>query len=741
MLPTTKKSGKCLDDYSRIENAEESFEGWTGEHPAPVGAKVVFKCKQGFADGSNMHAAICSSNAWGFPESWAATFTEEEGAVLCPPSCENGSDLRVHEGCEGGRTALEFHTLIYRFELRGELEPNSYPECRLTAKGREYTGTQRKTETGKECLRWDSKPYGIPPDFSSADYDEHFPNRDSWSHENFCRNPSGKERPWCFVSDQTIKWEYCDIPMCDDRGELPPLPSRCDHCGGGCLFLFIRNVESGSEKGDVIEGRNQFPHEVTFMRKLNFERKEVASVTECRPGVEGGGREVDDRASERIRVCLPPDPPECKVTQQGGEYMGRRSVTLSGHPCRPWAGSMPRAQLELAFADADAIDERHNFCRNPDGKVAPWCYRENGGNSSWEFCDIPFCKIRNPACLQPPKGVGARYEYPECRLSERGKEYVGTTGQTANGRPCLRWDSQPYGMPWDFFNQTIPYEKHFLGGNPTPHANHCRNPGLHRRRPWCFVSDPHVQWEYCDIPFCHDIKPPECKQTASGGEYAGKRNVTLLGSPCQRWLAAEGQEAWGLLSQFADGLDGGHDYCRGVDGGFGPWCYTGAGGRWEYCYVPFCATREGEQCRVRVGGECVGECRSYVSFLRVVLTCRSYASFLRVVEDNFASTPSQVQLIADEFAEMRIPECKKTENGKEYMGTLNTTASGRPCQPWMSQYPNRHEMADRSEGQFPDDLYPSHNFCRNPDARDGGPWCHNGSGQDPAWEFCDVPKC
>ncbi|CAG0884309.1 unnamed protein product [Darwinula stevensoni] len=522
---------------------------------------------------------------------------------------------------------------ILQDAISGGVASTAYPECRLTEKGREYVGTESKTETGKKCLRWDSKPYGKPKDFSPIeDYEGHFPNRDSWSHENFCRNPSGKERPWCFVSDRKIKWEYCDIPMCDDR-----------------------------------------------------------------------------------------DPPKCKVTQQGGEYTGRKNVTLSGLPCQPWAGSAPHAQLELllhrqAFADAEKINREHNFCRNPDGKVAPWCFNANGDDPSWEFCDIPFCDIQPSDRHQQPSEAAEHHVYPECRLSERGKEYVGTASKTETGRPCLRWDSKPYGMPWDFFHKGYPYEKHFLGASATPHGNHCRNPGLHRRRPWCFVSDPHVKWEYCDIPLCDDkswsflrqdfhaifwsfsvrrLKPLECKDTESGGEYVGTLNVTLSGTPCQRWLTPKPNkhDMWNFLSQFSDELDGPHNFCRNVDEGYGPWCYTVAGVRWEYCDVPFCSVPEGKQC-IRVAGKCVDPL-----------------------------------------------ECKKTKMGKEYTGTLNTTVSGYPCQPWMSLYPNWHEMGYRSKGHFPDELYPAHNFCRNPDSTDEGPWCYNGSGKEPKRELCDVPMC
>ncbi|CAG0895829.1 unnamed protein product [Darwinula stevensoni] len=95
-----------------------------------------------------------------------------------------------------------------------------YPECLQSAKGEEYVGTTRKTETGKECYLWDSKPYGKTDDFDpSESYEDHFPDnhdKTTTAAENFCRNPTSKERPWCFVADADKKWEYCNISICPD---------------------------------------------------------------------------------------------------------------------------------------------------------------------------------------------------------------------------------------------------------------------------------------------------------------------------------------------------------------------------------------------------------------------------------------------------------------------------------------------------------------------------------------------
>lgn len=35
---------------------------------------------------------------------------------------------------------------------------------------------------------------------------------------NYCRNPDGEPRPWCFTTDPNKRWEFCDIPRCGKSG-------------------------------------------------------------------------------------------------------------------------------------------------------------------------------------------------------------------------------------------------------------------------------------------------------------------------------------------------------------------------------------------------------------------------------------------------------------------------------------------------------------------------------------------
>ena len=32
--------------------------------------------------------------------------------------------------------------------------------------------------------------------------------------DNYCRNPDGSERPWCYTTDPQMEREFCDLPRC-----------------------------------------------------------------------------------------------------------------------------------------------------------------------------------------------------------------------------------------------------------------------------------------------------------------------------------------------------------------------------------------------------------------------------------------------------------------------------------------------------------------------------------------------
>lgn len=75
-------------------------------------------------------------------------------------------------------------------------------------RGRFYQGKVNRTKDGLECQNWDSQtPHSHvrPPNVFSEIRDA----------ENYCRNAGAEEHvPWCFTTNSTVRWQYCDIPRC-----------------------------------------------------------------------------------------------------------------------------------------------------------------------------------------------------------------------------------------------------------------------------------------------------------------------------------------------------------------------------------------------------------------------------------------------------------------------------------------------------------------------------------------------
>jgi len=75
------------------------------------------------------------------------------------------------------------------------------------------------------------------------------------------------------------------------------------------------------------------------------------------------------------------------------------------------------------------------------------------------------------------------------------------------------------------------------------------------------------------------------------------------------------------------------------------------------------------------------------------------------------------------------------------MGTLSTTVNGRTCQEWASNTPHEPNGDSQNDANYPDgSRAAAMNYCRNPGAWPGGPWCYT-TDPNTAWEQCNVPLC
>uniref|UniRef100_A0A4W4F8M5 Hepatocyte growth factor n=1 Tax=Electrophorus electricus TaxID=8005 RepID=A0A4W4F8M5_ELEEL len=280
---------------------------------------------------------------------------------------------------------------------------------------------------------------------------------------------------------------------------------------------------------------------------------------------------------------------EC-IVGTGLNYKGIRSVTEAGVECQNWELNTPHEHDFLPRRHKQK-DLRGNLCRNPDNSTTgPWCFTKNP-NIRYQNCNIPQC---------------SEVECMKCN----GESYRGPMDHTESGRECQRWDlDEPH--------------KHLFHPKRYPDKglkdNYCRNPDG-RQRPWCFTTDAHTAWEYCDIKQCasdnnSDVETSTACFRGNGEGYRGTVEVIHEGLKCQRW-DAQFPHPHPYTPQNYHCKDMRENYCRNPDGRHAPWCFTTDPSiPWAFCTdIPRCGsaacymgngeTYRGKQVKTRSGIPC-----------------------------------------------------------------------------------------------------------------------------------------
>uniref|UniRef100_A0A8C5JCC4 Kringle domain-containing protein n=1 Tax=Junco hyemalis TaxID=40217 RepID=A0A8C5JCC4_JUNHY len=443
--------------------------------------------------------------------------------------------------CEGRDTHTDFFPIFSRcfLFLLSLLCLAPTVEC-MHCSGENYHGVVATTMSGLECQRWDSQEphsHGYLP--------ENFPEKDL--KNNYCRNPDGEPRPWCFTTSPTKRWEYCDIPRCSEHGLIsvlfsvtatpppPPVPGRQCLSGRGEDY---RGTISVTESGNTCqEWSSQSPHrhartpenypcqglDENYCRNPDGEKRPWCYTTNttarweyCNiPSCDTPGCDVEPTlvcavwqpSAEAVDV-----PEQAEVTEEcyqgnGVTYRGTASFTRSGKKCQAWSSMSPHRHNKTAKNYPNA-GLSQNYCRNPDADSRPWCYTTDP-SVRWEYCDLKKCDDQGlqtvpqppqtsfpvPLWMWPNSSQLTTISFPlfftEC-IIENGVDYRGTVAKTARGRTCQEWSSQrPHSH--DYFTPTT----HPRAGLE---KNYCRNPDGDVNGPWCYTTDPRKAWEYCDIP-------------------------------------------------------------------------------------------------------------------------------------------------------------------------------------------------------------------------------------------------
>ncbi|XP_030603481.1 plasminogen activator, urokinase a [Archocentrus centrarchus] len=77
------------------------------------------------------------------------------------------------------------------------------------------------------------------------------------------------------------------------------------------------------------------------------------------------------------------------LSGDGSNYRGYVRESSSGRSCLYWDRVKPQ------WGDANGLGS-HNYCRNPNSRIMPWCYVRKGRKTVREFCNIPKCPTPAP---------------------------------------------------------------------------------------------------------------------------------------------------------------------------------------------------------------------------------------------------------------------------------------------------------------------------------------------------------
>ncbi|XP_051950947.1 tissue-type plasminogen activator-like isoform X2 [Xyrauchen texanus] len=99
-----------------------------------------------------------------------------------------------------------------------------------------------------------------------------------------------------------------------------------------------------------------------------------------------------------LPTCVTDPIKEC-AQGSGQTYRGTKAVTRSGLKCLPWDSPAVSHKIYTAWrSDARELGiGSHNFCRNPDGDLGPWCHAYKGSKLTWEICEVPKCSKKTPS--------------------------------------------------------------------------------------------------------------------------------------------------------------------------------------------------------------------------------------------------------------------------------------------------------------------------------------------------------
>uniref|UniRef100_A0A8C4HZC2 Hepatocyte growth factor b n=1 Tax=Dicentrarchus labrax TaxID=13489 RepID=A0A8C4HZC2_DICLA len=240
----------------------------------------------------------------------------------------------------------------------------SQVEC-MNCNGEDYRGPMDHTESGKECQRWD-----LDGPHKHLYHPKRYP--DKGLDDNYCRNPDGRHRPWCFTTDPDTPWEYCNIKVC---GNNVVETTECYQGRGEGYRGTVDVMPTGltCQRWD-----SQYPHNHTF----------TPQAYPCKDLRENYCRNPDGHefpwcftTDPRVRRMFCTNIPECGTQNMPrGERLD--NIESFVFVC------LSSGERGMLMAGLEG-----NFCRNPDkDKHGPWCYTNNSA-IPWDYCHVKPCEF------------------------------------------------------------------------------------------------------------------------------------------------------------------------------------------------------------------------------------------------------------------------------------------------------------------------------------------------------------
>uniref|UniRef100_A0A8C1G686 Plasminogen n=1 Tax=Cyprinus carpio TaxID=7962 RepID=A0A8C1G686_CYPCA len=331
---------------------------------------------------------------------WCYTTDQEKRWEHCDiQDCTGTFTLKVNTLKEAGHYWVQKHSLEF-------------------CSGENYRGKISTTASGLTCQRWDSqKPHnhGYIPSVLP----------DKFLEENYCRNPDGEPKPWCFTTSPSIRWESCSIPRC--REPVIPEGEEC-YEGDGSSYRGAMSETISGKKCQFWTSMEPHQHSKTpqnfpaadLRRNLcrNPDGDQAPWCYTTDPTVRWEYCNIE-RCDSKPGTQEPPTNPEpaaspstsqetdCKVGN-GATYRGPTSTTIMGVTCQAWSSMTPHPHLSFNPETHPDKGLESNQCRNPDNDVnGPWCYTTDP-NKKWDYCQIPDCdglKCGQPA-VKPKRCFG-----------------------------------------------------------------------------------------------------------------------------------------------------------------------------------------------------------------------------------------------------------------------------------------------------------------------------------------------